>query len=295
MQAEVVIAFQWFWPITYPVYLAHKLRSFPLLGIPLFHPTEDWSYQPFLKRMIRACDAIITNTEYEAEFARNQGCVRAEVGGVGIEPAAFERRDGRRIRSEFGLEDDPVVGFVGRRALNKGLGTLLRAMKIIWRQNPRVHLVLAGGKHPLQPELQDLLNSFTQPERDRLVWIDNFDESAKSSIFDAFDVFVLPSTSESFGIAYLEAWMCKKPVIGARIGTTACVIEDGIDGMLVDPDDPQDTAQAVISLLSDQERREKMGCMGRLKTLANYTWDKVSERVEGVCLEVGMRGKSRSR
>jgi phosphatidylinositol alpha-1,6-mannosyltransferase len=76
--------------------------------------------------------------------------------------------------------------------------------------------------------------------------------------------------------------MCKKPVIGARIGSTQCVIEDGVDGLLVDPMAPQDIADKIVGLLSDRDKREKMGMAGYSKTLANYTWDKVVDRVEAL-------------
>ena len=74
--------------------------------------------------------------------------------------------------------------------------------------------------------------------------------------------------------------MCQKPVIGARIGSTQCVIEDGVDGLLVDPMDPKDIASKIVELLSDRDKREKMGMAGYSKTLERYIWDKVVDRVE---------------
>ena len=71
------------------------------------------------------------------------------------------------------------------------------------------------------------------------------------------------------GLSYLEAWMCQKPVIDARIGSTQCVIEDGVDGLLVDPKNPEDIGRAIIELLSDKNKRERMGRNGQVKTRAN--------------------------
>ncbi len=112
------------------------------------------------------------------------------------------------------------------------------------------------------------------------------DERDKGSIFDSFDVFALPSTEEFFGIAYLETCLCKKPVFGARIGSTQCVINEGVDGLLVDPADPDDIARAIIELLSDSNMRERMGRNGHAKTIAQYTWDKVTAKVEKLYLEL---------
>ena len=88
--------------------------------------------------------------------------------------------------------------------------------------------------------------------------------------------------AESFGIAYLEAWACQKPVIGSRIGSTECVIEDGVDGALVTPEDPHDLARSIVRLLSDRDTRERMGRAGHAKTVARFTWDKVADKVEQI-------------
>jgi glycosyltransferase involved in cell wall biosynthesis len=118
------------------------------------------------------------------------------------------------------------------------------------------------------------------------VRIENFPESEKASLYEAFDVLALPSTDESFGIAYLEAWMCKKPVIGSRIGATECVIEDGVDGLLVEHRDHIDLGEKLIDLLSDQERRYRLGAQGYKKTVDSFTWPKVVKKVERLFLEL---------
>ena len=106
-------------------------------------------------------------------------------------------------------------------------------------------------------------------ERSRVIRICDFTDADKASIFDALDLFVLPSVGESFGIAYLEAWMCGKPVIGADIGPTRDVIHDG--GRVLVKTDPTALAEHIIALLSDPLRREQMGQSGRKKTLAHFT------------------------
>jgi len=159
-------------------------------------------------------------------------------------------------------------------------------MKTVWKWNSDVRLVLAGPLSNRAKEVATAIEGLPNFEKERLVDIGTFSERDKASIYDSFDVFVLPSMAESFGIAYLEAWACGKPVIGARIGPTQCVIDEGIDGLLVDSNDPQDIARAIIALLSDREMRERMGRSGHAKTIAQYTWDKVTDKVEKLYLEL---------
>ena len=88
----------------------------------------------------------------------------------------------------------------------------------------------------------------------------------------------MPSRSDAFGIAFLEAWASGTPVIGANIGATPEVIRENIDGLLVKFDDPIDTAYKVIKLLKNKKLRKKLGDAGQLKVSQNYTWDIVAEK-----------------
>ena len=88
----------------------------------------------------------------------------------------------------------------------------------------------------------------------------------------------MPSRSDAFGIAFLEAWASGIPVVGARVGATPEVIRENIDGLLVEFDDPVDTAQKVLKLLKNKKLRKKLGYSGQLKVSQNYTWEIVAEK-----------------
>ena len=66
---------------------------------------------------------------------------------------------------------------------------------------------------------------------------------------DACDLLALPSIEDSFGMVMIEAWMCGKPVIGADIASTRCIIDDGINGWLVKPFDPATLLEVVQKVL----------------------------------------------
>jgi glycosyltransferase involved in cell wall biosynthesis len=232
--------------------------------------------------MLAQCDAVVANTEFEAQFIEQQAGVRAIAGGVGFQSELFEKRNGREIRDRYGIGNDEVIGFVGRQLHNKGIATLIRAMCKVWPVQPNARLLIAGPRPPADRELEYLMSSLTDFERQHIIVVNGFSDEEKSSIYDAMDIFVLPSTGESFGIAYLEAWMCDKPVIGARIGPTQCVIQDGIDGLLVTPQDDEDTARAILELLADPYRRTVMGRIGHSKTVEQFTWERVTDRVEAL-------------
>ena len=73
---------------------------------------------------------------------------------------------------------------------------------------------------------------------------------------------------------------------GARIGPTSNVINEHVDGLLVDPADPDDLADKILELLSDPSKREQMGRSGKNKTLARFTWDRIIDEMERIYRDV---------
>ena len=266
----------------YSVVLARIALRFPLAAIPLFHTEHQWASSSVSTRLLDAADCVLVLTAHEEQFVRRSSRTReVHVIGVGVDPDIFAHRDGPSIRRRLGLGDRPVVGYVGRLDESKGVGLLIRAMHLVWDHRSDVHLLLAGDrpdqlqKPPLKRAMAELPPDFLA----RVSHLPHFPEHEKASIFDALDIFAMPSPAESFGIAYLEAWMCAKPVVGANIPATACVISHERDGLLVDPHRPDELASALLRLLDDPQLRNRLGQAGRQKTLQSYTWDLVAERV----------------
>ncbi len=289
LRPDIVTVLGWHSPsLVYPFAWLKPLLRFRLVGVPLFHVEESWSTSPLHRYLVPRCDALLANTDFEKAFIeRIPGCPPVvRTVGVGIDPATLSGGDGQRVRDRYGLAGKPVVGYVGRLHVGKGVVALLEAMRLVWRDVPETRLVLAGRRFErgsaADIPIEQALAGLQREERARVIHIDGFDEGEKASLFDAFDVFAMPSLGESFGIAYLEAWLQRKPVIGARIGATACVIRDGVDGLLVDPASPADVARGIVRLLCDQSERQRMGNAGHQKTVERFTWDRVVDRIEQI-------------
>ena len=280
-KVDVVVSVNWYWPQAYQTHLARRFRRFRLVGLPLFHTAQPWSGRPVYDRMLARCDGLIAMTDHEKGYAERRGARSADVAGAGVSLPDFEAHNGAEVRARYGLGGLPVVGYVGQQLAAKGVAKLVEAMPWVWRWNPEVRLVLAG-KSVADPEVGAALGSLSDAQRALVVEIGGFEDGEKASIFAAFDVFAMPSKEDSFGIVYLEAWLCGLPVIGARIGSTECVIDEGRDGLLVDPESPEDIARGIVSLLSNRELCATMAAAGRAKTVARHTWDKVTDRIESL-------------
>ncbi len=278
--ADVVASVNWVWAPAYAGHLAGRVRKFALLGVPILHIARPWADSALFRPMLAQCDAVLAMTEAEAAFITARGGRNLIVTGVGVAPEAFAGSRGGEVRARLGLRENPVVGFIGRQDRHKGVVTLIDAMRQVWLERPEAWLLLAGQAAHRSRDVTAALEALGPNQRARVLLLDDFPDEDVAGIAAACDIVALPSVEEAFGIVYLEAWMCGKPVIGARIPSTECVIADGVDGMLAEPLDPADLTRCLLVLLADPELRDRMGRAGRAKTLDRWTWDAVTDRWE---------------
>jgi glycosyltransferase involved in cell wall biosynthesis len=260
------------------------------------HPEDIWGFRrSMIFRAIPRAD-YIANTAFEADYVVQTGASpeRVTAIGVGVDAATFGTTSAAEARRVLGLDDAPVVGFIGQLAAAKGVGTLVRAMPRVWQSEPRAQLLIAGGRTSYLPELERQIAELPAEKRDRVKLIVDFDSAIKGPLFDALDVLAYPSGFESFGIAFLEAWAAGKPVIGCRRGAQMSVVDDGADGLLVHFDDAPMLALAIVHLLANPALRDAYGQAGRAKVMDRYTWPHVARRFREVYQRAIDRKKTES-
>jgi glycosyltransferase involved in cell wall biosynthesis len=286
LSADVVSSTNWHFGASFWTCLPRHLRRVPRVAVPILHIEQQWAKKPIYSRMVRNCDAAIVCTEAEGDFLRALGGTSITVAGAGVEPLKFANRNGARVREEHGLGRRPVVGFVGRQDVHKGVPTLVDAMRMVWPHYPDAVLLMAGQHAHRDNAVTEKLASLRPHERRNVLLIDDFADADGPSIMDACDLLALPSVEESFGLVLVEAWMCEKPVIGADIAATRCIIDAGIDGLTVKPFDADDLSAKILDLLADPKKRELFGRRGRDKVLARYTWERVTDAWERTFVKV---------
>ncbi len=262
-----------------------RKRRLPFVVVPCTHPLDDWAFDnPRHYLLLRRAQAVIANTSYEKVFLVSKGVPdeRVYVLGEGVDPRKFNRAARGDFRAQHGIgPEDPVILFVGRKAEGKGLDLLLSAMRQVWEAEPTAWLVIAGSssdffRHRIEPEIDRLPEAL----RRHLANLNDFQEEEKDALYTDCDVLVLPSKVESFGIVFLEAWACGKPVIGCQTGPVASVVSDGVDGLLVPCGDVPALSSAIRRLLGDAGLRRCLGEAGREKVLRQYTWAQIVSRLE---------------
>ncbi len=209
-----------------------------------------------------------------------QGPARIQVITPPVEHERFHPEvDPTTVRLRRGLGRVPTILTVARLVEKKGVDTVLQALPFVLNGFPDVKYLVVGDG-PLRRKLQALADELGVAEH--VVFVGAVDHSSPElpGYYSACDVYVMPSRTlpdqgevESFGISYLEAGACGKPVVAGRGGGTAEAIEDGVTGLLVDPWDPEDVAQAIIRLLEDRELAQRLGMAGRQRALREPAWE----------------------
>jgi glycosyltransferase involved in cell wall biosynthesis len=151
--------------------------------------------------------------------------------------------------------------------IKKGLDTLIKAFKRVNEYDPELQLYLAGDG-PLRSELERLcLNLKLQ---DRVKFLGSKTRKEVRKLLHGCILFVLASRYEPFGIAIIEALACKKAVIATKVGGIPEIIENGKTGLLVEPDNPADLANAIIEILLNKRLRSELANNGYNSVLKRF-------------------------
>ena len=186
------------------------------------------------------------------------------VGPVEVVPNGVPERPARPP-----LAGPPTVAYAGRLSPEKGVDALLEALARVAQTVPDVRLLIAGQG----PEEDALRAAARRLGLDgRVVWLGHLARDAMEGHFEEAWVQAVPSRwEEPFGNVSTEAMMRGTAVIASAVGGQTDIVEDGVTGALVPPDDVDALAAALMPLLQDRERAEQAGQAGRRRALAHFS------------------------
>jgi glycosyltransferase involved in cell wall biosynthesis len=184
----------------------------------------------------------------------------------GLEPSADKQADRVRISERYGVSENFVL-YLGTLQPNKNIEGLCAAFQIMKKEGYAGKLILAGAQGWLFEEMWQRIAS---RGHDKDVVLTGFVDSEDiPRLYGACDAFALVSFLEGFGIPVIEAMACGAPVVAADACSLTEVTADA--GLLVNPNDEQQIADALLSLCNNSELREKMIARG-LTHAAKFTW-----------------------
>ncbi len=225
-----------------------------------------------LRRFYRRCDAILPPSQSMVDLLREQR-MNHDIGiwSRGVDRTIFTP-SARSLawRRELGIGDQEfVVGFLGRLVLEKGLDVFAAVIGELMRRGVP-HRVMVIGEGPAR---------------------DWFVSHVPTAVFAGFqegtdlgravasmDVLFNPSVTETFGNVTLEAMACAVPVVAANATGATSLIENGVNGRLVDPSDIPGYADALQAYAEDRDLADTDGLAGEAKAGA-YGWDAINQKV----------------
>ncbi|MEH2027568.1 glycosyltransferase family 4 protein [Nostoc sp.] len=261
----------------------HGLMALPasiLLGIPMvfsFHGAELMLANKFgfvthiLRWLVPIAKGVTANSSFTSGLIRKiyDGSVTVIPYGMTIKPKPPKKRSPGEV---------PKLLFVGRLDERKGLRYLLAALPLVLAKYPVCLRIV--GKGILEDEIKSQCHAMGLNDV-----VDFLGFVSKEELADEYagcDIFVLPAIvdskgdTEGLGIVMIEALAHQKPVIASAVGGIVDVIHSGITGLLVPEKDPEALAQAILTLLSNPIKAQKMGQEGLADIEVRFTWHRIT-------------------
>lgn len=189
------------------------------------------------------------------------------------------------VKQKYVLEGKRVILTVARLDKHKGHEFVLRALRhrIIKKFPDTVYLIVGDG--PERNNLKSLVRNLDLSKN--VIFTGFVEDSELPAFYNSCDVFVMPSWEipgrtdliEGFGVAYLEANACGKPVIGGRSGGVSDAIVDGQTGLLVEPTNTEEISETICKLLSNKTYATLLGQQGRKRIETLLNWKTIGEQI----------------
>ncbi len=200
----------------------------------------------------------------------------------GIAMEKFRDLSKQSLRSKFGMsQNEKIILFVGGLKSIKGVRYLIEAFKTVSQTVPGARLLLIGEgqeRHNLQALVKE------KNLEEKVHFLGALPNEKVLEYMVASDIFALPSLFETFGIVNLEAMASGLPVVATRVYGVPEVVQDGVNGFLVEPKNSQQLAEKIVLLLSNDQLREKISLHNK-ETAKKYNWGDIVLRLEKIYLE----------
>lgn len=232
---------------------------------------EPW-FVKGLRRLYNRCDAIVAPSESMAAILREEDMNRdVSIWSRGVDRETFNpgRRDMDWRRSLDIADDEPVIGFLGRLVMEKGLDVFTETITEL-KSRGVDHHVLVIGEGPAQDWFKGQL-----PD----ACFVGFQKGADlGRAVASMDMLFNPSITETFGNVTLECMACGVPTVAARATGSTSLVEDGRSGVLVEPGDITGFADALERYCRDPQLRALHGAAGNARA-DDYSWYDINESV----------------
>lgn len=254
-------------------------------GLDVCAPLTNPKVSRLMRLVLKNASSIIANSNFTAQAVRP--VIRGQNTIKILHPVVDIKRVVPSAHSlDKRIEGKKVILTVARLVESKNHEAVLRAFARVVKVVPNAMYRIIG-QGPLESRLKELVN--TLGLADKVVFAGEVKESELSAYYYSCDVFVMASREikergevEGFGIVFLEAGACARPVIAAKSGGIPDAVIDGVTGLLIDPLNEEEIAQAIIRILQDEALAKSLGENGRRRAENDFTLENLGEKLKGI-------------
>ncbi|MBU2250135.1 glycosyltransferase family 4 protein, partial [Patescibacteria group bacterium] len=238
-----------------------------------------------IKRILKNSDKIICCNSYVADLVKKfypeiKNKVIVVNPGVEIN-YQLSITNYELLKTKYGLKNKIILLSIGRLVKRKGVLEVIESLPEVFKKVPNLVYVIVGSGveiNNLQAKISELKLS------DKVIIITDVDNQEKNNWLNLCDIFIMPTKNingdfEGFGIVYLEANIAGKPVIAGDSGGVEDAVIDNFNGLLVDSENLDQIANAIIKLAKDLSLRQKLGEQGRQRAIKDFNWQKQTNKI----------------
>ncbi len=266
--------------LLYSLYIGKKYKI-PTVVTPFLHEENKRYDTEIIYNILEKFDGILACTNYEKSLYSQHGIERRKIHVIpmGVDRKKFEKPFSKKAKKIYKIQK-PFVLFCGLKNFEKGALSLLNTIPLLDKELKKLNIMFIGP--PTKAFNITLGKVRKNLENTRIINItpDNLTgiyDKKKIGCFQLADVYCMPSRSEAYGIAYLEAWATKTPIIASNIPAMKEIISEGKNGILVNFDHLKEIKQAVLYLLKNPKKKHKMGKNGYKKVKKKNSWKRITK------------------
>lgn len=255
--------------------------------------TDRRRRQPKVRDFIyRQADAIIAANQFAYDALTRIGIATSHMHKLtpGVDRERFHPDPpNQELIQKHGLSGRKVILTVARLVPRKGHKVVLEALPKVLREVKDLTYLIAG-EGPELSRLQQMARDLGVANS--VTFLGNVTHEQICEYYNLCDVFIMVNRTESegdiesFGMVFTEASATRKPVIGGRSGGTAEAVVEGRTGFLVDPDSPDEVAQRLCMLLTNDELARRMGSDGLRRVVAEFDWESRGHALRQISAEL---------
>jgi len=269
--------------------LGKLIYNIPLItyihGTEINKYSQKLSTRMLLKFVLRNSDLVIANSNYTKNlvnrFNLEQNKVKVVNLGANLKdfyPLTINRDflNNKRV-----LKNSKILLTISHLVDRKGHDAVIEALSELVQKHPQL-IYLIVGRGPSKDRLEALVKA--KKLNNHVIFVGFVENSKLNSYMNCCDIFIMPNREEDgdvegYGIAFVEANACKKPVIGGKSGGAVDAVLDGKTGLLVDPYSIAEVRAAINKLVTNESLCQELGEYGYLRAKNELNWQCITNKI----------------